>query len=61
MCSKVGRIGHENDKIELKIDEQFVSRAALKLKSVARSLKVDFRQKTVLDIGSSTGGFSNLP
>jgi 23S rRNA (cytidine1920-2'-O)/16S rRNA (cytidine1409-2'-O)-methyltransferase len=47
---------------EIKIaeDEQFVSRAALKLKSVAGKLGLDFAGKTVLDVGSSTGGFTDF-
>jgi len=40
-------------------DEQYVSRAALKLASVAGELKLDFRGKIVLDVGSSTGGFTD--
>lgn len=38
--------------------EQYVSRAGLKLSSVAKALKLDFNNKVVLDVGSSTGGFS---
>lgn len=38
--------------------EQYVSRAALKLASAAPRLGLDFRGKTVLDVGSSTGGFT---
>jgi 23S rRNA (cytidine1920-2'-O)/16S rRNA (cytidine1409-2'-O)-methyltransferase len=44
--------------IKLTIKEQYVSRAALKLASVATTLKLDFRDKVMLDIGSSTGGFT---
>jgi 23S rRNA (cytidine1920-2'-O)/16S rRNA (cytidine1409-2'-O)-methyltransferase len=36
------------------------SRASLKITSAAKSLKVDFKDKTVLDIGSSTGGFTDF-
>jgi 23S rRNA (cytidine1920-2'-O)/16S rRNA (cytidine1409-2'-O)-methyltransferase len=50
----------ETAEIKLDQDEQFVSRAALKLKSVAEILRLDFRDKTVLDIGSSTGGFTQF-
>ena len=39
--------------------EQYVSRAGLKLESVAELLKLDFREKIVLDVGSSTGGFTD--
>jgi 23S rRNA (cytidine1920-2'-O)/16S rRNA (cytidine1409-2'-O)-methyltransferase len=48
-----------DSKITLSVKEQYVSRAALKLASVAESLGVDFRGKVVLDVGSSTGGFSD--
>lgn len=45
--------------IKLDVDEQYVSRAGLKLASVAQILKLDFRDKIVLDVGSSTGGFTD--
>jgi 23S rRNA (cytidine1920-2'-O)/16S rRNA (cytidine1409-2'-O)-methyltransferase len=38
---------------------QYVSRAALKLASVSDVLQLDFHNKVVLDIGSSTGGFTD--
>ncbi|MGH7192063.1 MAG: TlyA family RNA methyltransferase, partial [Candidatus Saccharimonadales bacterium] len=41
------------------VSRQYVSRAALKLDSVAQRFKLDFRGKTVLDVGSSTGGFTD--
>lgn len=46
--------------IKLDVDEQYVSRAGLKLASVARILKLDFKDKIVLDVGSSTGGFTDF-
>lgn len=45
--------------IKMDVDEQYVSRAGLKLASVAQILKLDFRDKMVLDVGSSTGGFTD--
>lgn len=48
-----------DDALEIRGEEQYVSRAALKLESVAKKLKLDFRGKTVLDAGSSTGGFTD--
>lgn len=57
---KPGFFVRENVEIRLDVDEQFVSRAALKLKSVAEILQVNFHDKTVLDIGSSTGGFTEF-
>ena len=46
---------------ELKILQrvQYVSRAGLKLESVAKKMRINFRNKTVLDVGSSTGGFTD--
>jgi 23S rRNA (cytidine1920-2'-O)/16S rRNA (cytidine1409-2'-O)-methyltransferase len=37
----------------------YVSRAGLKLDSVAGRLGLNFKNKTVLDVGSSTGGFTD--
>ena len=45
--------------IKMLADVQYVSRAGLKLESVADILKLDFRNKVVLDVGSSTGGFTD--
>ncbi len=38
---------------------KYVSRAGLKLASVAEALKLSFNAKVVLDVGSSTGGFTD--
>lgn len=38
----------------------YVSRGGDKLASVADKLSLDFKGKTVLDVGSSTGGFSDF-
>lgn len=39
--------------------EDYVSRAAFKLASIAKHFQLDFRGKIVLDVGSSTGGFTD--
>lgn len=39
--------------------EQYVSRSAYKLDSIAKDLEVEFAGRVVLDVGSSTGGFSD--
>lgn len=39
--------------------EQYVSRAGLKLASVAQALGINFSDAIVLDVGSSTGGFTD--
>lgn len=41
-------------------ENKFVSRAEGKLEGAVRAFRYDFRNKTVLDIGSSTGGFTEL-
>jgi 23S rRNA (cytidine1920-2'-O)/16S rRNA (cytidine1409-2'-O)-methyltransferase len=58
--TKAGAMVGDEHKIVLTATEQYVSRAALKLASVAEALKLDFRGKTVLDVGSSTGGFTEF-
>jgi 23S rRNA (cytidine1920-2'-O)/16S rRNA (cytidine1409-2'-O)-methyltransferase len=59
VVTKAGALVSVEDAVDLKIDQQYVSRAGLKLASVAELFKVDFRGKTVLDVGSSTGGFTD--
>lgn len=58
IATKSAQLVSEDDKIQLTAEEQYVSRAALKLKSAAKVFALDFRDKTVLDVGSSTGGFT---
>lgn len=50
----------DNDKIEILKNEQYVSRAAYKLKNFLEKYNITFDKKVVLDIGSSTGGFSQV-
>lgn len=57
--SKSGFFVREDSLIKLDAPEQYVSRAGLKLASVAQMLKLDFKDKFVLDVGSSTGGFTD--
>jgi 23S rRNA (cytidine1920-2'-O)/16S rRNA (cytidine1409-2'-O)-methyltransferase len=59
IVTKPGTLVSVTDAIELKTTEQYVSRAGLKLASVAELFKLDFRGRTVLDVGSSTGGFTD--
>ena len=58
--TKAGWFVNDDDKLELQIQQQLVSRAGLKLASVAEALRLDFRDKVVLDVGSSTGGFTEF-
>lgn len=48
-----------DDTLEIRGNERYVSRAALKLESVAAKLNLNFKDKVVLDVGSSTGGFTD--
>jgi len=57
--TKPGHFVREDSVLKLNVSEQYVSRAGLKLASVAKLLKLDFAGKTVLDVGSSTGGFTD--
>lgn len=59
VVTKPGHFVQPSARLTLTADEQYVSRAGLKLASVAKLLNVDFRGKTVLDVGSSTGGFTD--
>ncbi len=59
VVDKPGSMIGPEDRVELAAAEQYVSRAALKLASVAQEFKLDFKGKTVLDVGSSTGGFTD--
>jgi len=57
--TKAGYMVEEDDHVELRAAEQYVSRAGLKLASVARNFKLNFENVVVLDVGSSTGGFTD--
>ncbi|MBF1015344.1 MAG: TlyA family RNA methyltransferase [Candidatus Nanogingivalaceae bacterium] len=57
--TKPGFFVDVNSELKILQQVQYVSRAGLKLESVARKMRIDFRNKTVLDVGSSTGGFTD--
>jgi 23S rRNA (cytidine1920-2'-O)/16S rRNA (cytidine1409-2'-O)-methyltransferase len=69
MAGQVSAVGRRLDKPGLMLDvatalhikdqPRFVSRAGEKLASVAQVLGVRFEGRTVLDVGSSTGGFTD--
>ena len=48
-----------NDKVELKDKCPFVSRGGYKLLHAIKEFKLDFNNKVILDIGASTGGFTD--
>ncbi len=59
VVTKSGHFVREDSDLKLLADEQYVSRAGLKLASVAKLLNLNFKDKVVLDVGSSTGGFTD--
>lgn len=60
ICDKVSTKVQENDKIEVKEGDTFVSRGAYKLLKAKEAFGIDFSDKIVLDIGASTGGFTQV-
>ena len=59
IVQKSGTMVSDVDEIKLEKKETYVSRAGLKLASVAEYFHLNFQDKTVLDIGASTGGFTD--
>ena len=57
--TKPGFFVDVNSELKILQQVQYVSRAGLKLESVAKKMRIDFRNKTVLDVGSSTGGVTD--
>lgn len=60
-CTKSGTTFLEDVKIRLReADHPYVSRGALKLKSALERFGVSVRGKLALDVGASTGGFTEI-
>lgn len=59
VVSKPGKRYSGEIRISVSKKQPYVSRAAYKLESVAKKLDINFQGKTVLDVGSSTGGFTD--
>ena len=57
--TRAGYFVDDNSDVKLAATERYVSRAGLKLASVASRFNVVFTDATVLDVGSSTGGFTD--
>lgn len=57
---KAGTMVADEAKITLTAPERYVSRAGLKLASVVDGFEIDFTDRVVLDVGSSTGGFTDF-
>lgn len=59
IIDKPGHYVSASSEIDMADEQQYVSRAGLKLASVAEIMRIDFMGKVVLDVGSSTGGFTD--
>lgn len=58
--TKTGMKISESDVIEINQDQLYVSRGAYKLKKAIDEFNLDFKDKTIADIGASTGGFTQV-
>jgi 23S rRNA (cytidine1920-2'-O)/16S rRNA (cytidine1409-2'-O)-methyltransferase len=56
---KAGYFVQPDARIDVQATPQYVSRGGEKLASVADKLKLNLKNKIVLDVGSSTGGFTD--
>lgn len=56
---KPGYFPSNNSEIKLNKLEKYVSRAGLKLEAANTILNINFKNRVVLDVGSSTGGFTD--
>lgn len=57
---KTGFFVGRDVQIEIIGEDRYVSRAGLKLASVTKKFDLNFKNKVVLDVGSSTGGFTDF-
>ena len=60
-CTKPGEKFNENTKFEILGEKlKYVSRAGLKLEKASHEWNISFENKIVLDVGASTGGFTDF-
>ncbi|MBQ3834896.1 MAG: TlyA family RNA methyltransferase, partial [Elusimicrobia bacterium] len=57
--TKAGFQVSDDDLIEIEKQNPYVSRGGLKLESVLKLFEIDFTDKVCMDIGASTGGFTD--
>lgn len=58
-AAKAGMTVLEDDKIEVRGSSEFVSRGGHKLKKAMSAFPIDLNEKICMDIGASTGGFTD--
>ena len=58
---KAGTMFKDNDELNIRVKDKlkYVSRGGLKLEKAVKAWDLDFSDKLVLDIGASTGGFTD--
>ena len=59
VVDKPSELLDEQTEIEVKLTRKYVGRGALKLESALERFDIDLHGKTALDIGASTGGFTD--
>ena len=61
VVTKAGTMFKDNDELNIRIKDRlkYVSRGGLKLEKAIKTWDLDFEDKLVLDIGASTGGFTD--
>lgn len=59
VVSKTGHFVSDSNKININQTDNYVSRAGLKLAGANNKFQIKFNGKVVLDVGSSTGGFTD--
>ena len=62
VVTKAGTMFKDNDDLNIRIRNKlkYVSRGGLKLEKAIKTWNLDFKDKLVLDIGASTGGFTDV-
>jgi len=56
---KPSELVSEKDKIEILEESKYVSRGGLKLEFALKEFKIEIKDKVALDVGASTGGFTD--
>jgi 23S rRNA (cytidine1920-2'-O)/16S rRNA (cytidine1409-2'-O)-methyltransferase len=59
-ADKPGQMFPTDSVVRLKAHNKFASRGGLKLEKAAEEFQINFDGKTVIDIGASTGGFTDV-